>query len=59
MWTLTLIILINGGASPSKFEERTFATEAQCLAAAHKRENDHTYGYCSRTFIQLTHTQKG
>jgi len=47
MWILTLVILVNGGSSPSKFETQSFSTEQQCIIVAHKRENDFTYGYCS------------
>lgn len=47
MWILTLVIVVNGGASPAKFETLAFTTEQQCTVVAHKRENDFTYGYCS------------
>jgi hypothetical protein len=47
MWTLTLIILINGGASPSKVEEYKFASAVQCLAAQRKYETETKLGYCS------------
>ena len=47
MWVLTLITLVNGGASPSKFEEQYFSKQEQCIVVQHRRENDNTYGYCS------------
>lgn len=47
MWILTLVILVNGGTSPTKFETSTFTTKQQCQVAADKRETDSTYGYCS------------
>ena len=47
MWELVLVILINGGTSPSKFEVFWFKTEGQCLAAARARENENVYGYCT------------
>lgn len=47
MWTLLLVILVNGGAGVTKFETRTYSTEQQCLAAQRKAENDSTYGYCT------------
>ena len=47
MWELVLVILINGGSSPSKFETRWFRTEGQCVAAARLRENANVYGYCT------------
>jgi hypothetical protein len=47
MWILTLVILVNGGTSPTKFETSTFTTKQQCEIAADKRETDSTYGYCS------------
>lgn len=47
MWELVLVILINGGASPSKFETYWFRTKGQCLAIAQKHKNDSVYGYCT------------
>ena len=47
MWILTVITIINGGASPSKFEDIYFHSRAQCIAVKHQRENSVTYGYCS------------
>jgi len=47
MWELVLVILINGGSSPTKFETSWYKTQEQCLAAARKRENNSVYGYCS------------
>jgi hypothetical protein len=47
MWILTLITLVNGGSSPSKFEEQYFHSRAECIAYAQKHETVVTYGYCS------------
>jgi hypothetical protein len=47
MWTLTLVILVNGGASPARFETREYATRAECSRAARAAERRaDTYGYC-------------
>lgn len=47
MWELLLVILVNGGASPTVFETSWFRTREQCVAAAGKRENVNTFGYCT------------
>jgi hypothetical protein len=46
MWLLTLIILVNGGESPSKIETYVFTTEARCIAAQHRMETETKIGYC-------------
>ena len=49
MWLLTIVILINGGEKPTKFETRTYSTEKQCLAAAKAAERTvGKFGYCDR-----------
>ena len=45
MWTLLLVILINGGEQ-TKFESRYYQTEEQCEIAKQKFETATTYGYC-------------
>ena len=47
MWVLTLITLVNGGTSPSKFEEFYFNTKEQCIQIQKQKENEIRYGYCS------------
>jgi hypothetical protein len=49
MWLLTIVILVNGGESPAKFELRMYSTEKQCLAAAKVVERSvGKFGYCDR-----------
>lgn len=48
MWTLLLVILINGGEQ-TKFETHVYQTEEQCIIAQHKYETVSTYGYCELT----------
>lgn len=47
MWELLIVIIVSGGASPSVFETSLFKTREQCVAAAAKRENATTFGYCT------------
>lgn len=47
MWTLLLVILVNGGTAPSKFAEQKFTSEQSCLAAQHRAESATVYGYCT------------
>jgi hypothetical protein len=48
MWLLTFVILVNGGASPSRFETAVFQTEKQCIIGIHRRESETRFGYCER-----------
>ena len=47
MWILLLVVLVNGGVSPARFETHTYTTEQQCITAEHQFQNDHVYGYCT------------
>lgn len=47
MWALLLVILVDSGRIPSKFETQLYTTEQQCISAMHKFENEHVYGYCT------------
>lgn len=49
MWILTIVLLINGGESPTKFETRKYKTYSECLAAAKIAERRvGTFGYCDK-----------
>jgi len=49
VWILTIVILVNGGENPTKFETRMYSTEKQCLAAAKVVERRvGIFGYCDR-----------
>jgi hypothetical protein len=47
MWLLLIIELVNGGASPSKFETYYYKTKEQCIEAMVKNETALRYGYCT------------
>ena len=47
MWSLMLITIINGGASPSQIETQIYQTREQCIVAEHKQETVTRYGYCT------------
>ena len=48
MWLLTIVILVNGGEKPTKFETRTYETQKQCEKAIKRVERVDVYGYCDR-----------
>lgn len=50
-----LVVLIDGGAQPSQFVTQIYTTEERCKAAAVKRTNYTTYGYC--TYIPSNETK--
>jgi hypothetical protein len=47
MWVLLLVMLTDGGAGATKFVERKFYTEQQCITAQHKAETATVFGYCT------------
>lgn len=48
MWILLVITVINGGASPAKFEETRYKYLSECIHARNIAErNQNAMGYCS------------
>lgn len=47
MWVLTLITIINGGATPSKFDVEYYHTREECIRVQHVKETEVRYGYCN------------
>ena len=49
MWLLTLVIIVNGGESPARFETREYSSYKQCMSAAKVSERKiSVIGYCDR-----------
>jgi hypothetical protein len=48
MWLLTIVILVNRGEAPSKFETRTYETQKECVNAIKRVERIDVYAYCDR-----------
>ena len=48
MWLLTIVIIVNGGEKPTKFETRTYETQKQCEKAIKRVERVDIYAYCDR-----------
>jgi len=49
MWLLTLVIIVNGGESPARFETREYSSYKQCMSVAKVSERKvGVLGYCDR-----------
>ena len=48
MWLLTIVIIVNGGEKPTKFETRTYKTQKECVSAIKRVERINVYAYCDR-----------
>ena len=49
VWLLTLVIIVNGGESPARFETREYSSYKQCISAAKVSERKiGVIGYCDR-----------
>ena len=49
VWLLTLVIIVNGGESPARFETREYSSYKQCMSAAKVSERKvGVIGYCDR-----------
>ena len=49
MWLLTLVIIVNGGESPARFETREYSSYKKCMSAAKVSERKvGVIGYCDR-----------
>jgi hypothetical protein len=49
MWLLTLVIIVNGGESPARFETREYSSYKQCMSVAKVSERKiGVFGYCDK-----------
>ena len=48
MWLLTVVIIVNGGEKPTKFETRTYETQKECVMAIKRSERLGVFAYCDR-----------
>ena len=48
MWLLTIVIIVNGGEKPTKFETRTYEIQKECVSTIKRTERLGVFAYCDR-----------